>query len=289
MKRMLETNAFGQKIPEIRELLREPEVAGYVRDTLITVLQALDIPNPVLPVEEVLGIAGTYSNLADYEKGANELLARVGVTQRIPAKLSNRAEQIYSQIKNYIAGKSVLDFGCGDGKVGELIARSGLEVTLADIYRHAHTCETGLEFVSLEENTPAPIDKQYDTTLLLTVLHHSNTPMQTLQDAVRLTKKNGSIIVIESVYGIDDKTAFGRLHAEEQRCANIFFDHFYNRVIHYSDNPLTKVTVPFNFRTPEQWKDVFERNGNVQTGVVCLGIDQPTVPEYHTLHVLRVK
>ena len=76
---------------------------------------------------------------------------------------------------------------------------------------------------------------------------------------------------------------------EQQRRVNIFFDHFYNRVIHYSTDPNSKVNVPYNFNTPERWKKEFADAGLEEEKVVHLGVDQPTVPEYHTLHVLRVK
>ena len=77
------------------------------------------------------------------------------------------------------------------------------------------------------------------------------------------------------------------LSAEQQRKINIFFDHFYNRVLHYSKDAKTKVNVPFNFNTPANWETVFAKYGLKQEALVHLGLDQPTVPEYHTLHVLK--
>jgi hypothetical protein len=77
------------------------------------------------------------------------------------------------------------------------------------------------------------------------------------------------------------------LFFEQQRKANIFFDHFYNRVLHYSPNPENKVNVPFNFNTPNGWETLFSNCGLKQETLLHLGLDQPTVPEYHTLHVLR--
>ena len=174
-----------------------------------------------------------------------------------------------------------MDLGCGDGKVGELLSKQNLEVTLADIYEHEHVNSTGLRFLE-----KVPLGEKYDLTLLLTVLHHSEDPLITLKEAKKLTKKSGRIIVIESVYGVEIGD-FGKLSSEQQRLTNVFFDHFYNRVIHYSDDPNKKVSVPFNFQTPTEWKKTFEDVGLVQIGFEELGIDQPIVPEYHTLHVLE--
>jgi len=284
---MSEINAFGQEIPEIKEILRNQVIRQYISNALVSVLNELEIDDPNSIVDDVLRLAESYETKEDYELQAHQFLERQGVTTRIPEKLSNRADLIYSQIQEYVSG-SVLDLGCGDGKVGALLAKDSLEVMLADVYKHDHVDSTRLDFVQFKAGKRIPIELQYDTTLVLTVLHHSSNPYDTIEQAKRLTKKGGRIIVIESVYGIEDETEFGKLGKEEQRLANIFFDHFYNRVIHYSDDPQNKVNVPFNFRTPPQWKEFFEQHELEQEKVIYLGQDQPTVPEYHTLHVLRV-
>ena len=82
-------------------------------------------------------------------------------------------------------------------------------------------------------------------------------------------------------------TGYLKLSAEQQRLLNVFFDHFYNRILTYSTNPETKVNVPFNFNTPDNWKAVFAQYGLKEEKVVHLGLDQQIAPEYHTLHVLR--
>jgi len=56
----------------------------------------------------------------------------------------------------------------------------------------------------------------------------------------------------------------------------------------YSDEPSKKINVPFNFNTPDGWKKIFEEHGLTQELVVDMNMDQPTVPEYHTMHILRV-
>ncbi|MFH1440294.1 MAG: methyltransferase domain-containing protein [Candidatus Woesearchaeota archaeon] len=317
----MRTNQFGQDIPEIRDILRNADVRQYIRDTLITILQALDVHFPDDNIDDFLRIADSdRTTLEKYEQEAHEYLQSLGVTERIPAKLSDRANLIYSQIKPFLLPGKVLDIGCGDGRVGELLAGDGLgndvgdgvDVMLVDTYEHEHIKEcrdkTGkrLQFRLMTDPKKVPIEiqtpslpynrrqlKPYDNTLLLTVLHHSSYPTATISEAKRLTRREGRIIVIESVYGVSDDTSFGQLNHENQRVANIFFDHLYNRVIHYSKNPRNpnqsskKVNVPFNFNTPNSWRMFFEKYGLRQEGMFKLGIDQPCVPEYHTLHVLR--
>ena len=156
---------------------------------------------------------------------------------------------------------------------------------LVDVYEHGNIANVDLPFGLIKQNKQIPfLHDMFDTTLLLTVLHHSDEPLQVLEEARRVTKQGGRVIVLESVYGVD---AYGDLTIEEQRLVNIFFDHFYNRIIHYNEFEENKVNVPFNFRTPEQWNELFEQNGFKVVSTTHLGFDQQCVPEYHTLHVLE--
>lgn len=310
-------NAFGKELYDIQEILQKP-VEEYIQNTLESVLSCIGIRDPAQQTKSIFEHARKYDSLEEYEHAAHEILMACDAVTRIPQSLQERASRVYRQIRNYVGGKYVLDLGCGDGAIAALLAKQeipSVHVVLADV-----TVDTAL---TKFYQTPRGIDLQnvtvcvdfsilddrakyvpfylldpkkkslfnskvFDETLLLTVLHHCDDPIQTLQEAQRVTKHGGQIIIIESVYGIQDETAYGRLTAEEQFQANIFFDHFYNRVLHYSKDPQTKVNVPFNFNTPEGWKREFERLCLKQKEVVHLGIDQPTVPEYHTLHILEV-
>ncbi len=287
-KQVKQFNIFNQEIPEFRELLSNNNVRDYVCNTLEQVLRQLKIKDSSTAVPEILSLAQMEASC--YERNGRQLLEGIGVIDRIPPVLSERAILVYQQIKSFIYGKSVLDLGCGDGNVGKIFAtKKNLEVALADVYEHTNVIQTGLPFYRIAVDGTIPTGKQYDNTLVLTVLHHADDPIKTLQEAKRVTKEDGRIIVIESVYGIADNSSFGKLSEEEQRLANIFFDHFYNRVVHYNDDPPKKVNVPYNFNTPKDWKQIFEAQGLEQIAYQALGIDQPIVPEYHTLHVLQKK
>ncbi len=281
-------NAFNQKIPEIKELFTDVKVETHIRDTLRSVLSYLEISDSEEVIGYTLNKAKSYKSLAEYEKSVHQLFDKKRITQGIPVKLGNRAKLMFNQIKDYVKGHQVLDLGCGDGKVGELISKQGRQVVLADVYRNGNISNLSLPFIQIKQKGKIPFDdNMFDTSLLLTVLHHSDDPSQVLSETKRVTKEDGSIIVIESVYGV--KKYSGNLTEEQQRLVNIFFDHFYNRVIHYSEFKENKVNVPFNFQTPEAWKKFFAKHGLVQKKLVHLGFDQKTVPEYHTLHVLQVK
>ena len=293
-------NAFGLELYEVKEIVADKKVKETIGSMLSSVLTYLgvsvDKSNRI--IINCLQIASSDQKLDDYEEQAHNILEKESVAQKIPEKLFARASLIYSQIAPYLLSGSVLDYGCGDGQVGELIAEKNKQVTLTDVYEHSHIEQTGLPFKPFKQGAKAPfINNQFDNTLAITVFHHSNDPQSTIKNVHAITKKDGRAIVIESVYGVKGKELpkaaqekiknYLALTAEQQRMTNVFFDHFYNRIIHCSKDTKTKVNVPFNFNTPENWAKIFVQCGFKQESVIHLGIDQPTAPEYHTLHVLK--
>jgi SAM-dependent methyltransferase len=292
-------NAFGLPIYEIKDLLADREIEAVIHTMCRVVFRYLGISDKKSDADmvECLHFACTYRNVTEYEQSAHTVLARKGIAKAIPEKLTERACIMHGQIKPYLIAGSVLDLGCGDARLAKLLAQDGFTLQLADIYQNSNVANVSLPFKLLKQGEAIPFDdNQFDNTLLITVLHHSNNPMQVLHDACRVTRANGRVIVTESVYGVNGQELspaqrvqgqqYLALTPEQQRRVNIFFDHFYNRVIHYTDDPTQKVNVPYNFNTPEMWKQLFEQTGLKQERIVHLGVDQPAVPEYHTLHVL---
>ena len=293
-------NAFEMPIFEIKDVLQDPEIENVIQSMRRDVFKSLGIDDAKsdMVMDQCLKFAKNYDDINEYEQAAHNILESEGVVDAIPEKLIERAEIIHEQIKKYLKDGLVLDFGCGDARLAQLIAKDGNEVQLADVYENPNVAKTGLPFELLEQGKDIPFeDNKFDNTLLLTVFHHSDDPIQLMKETKRVTKPGGRVIVIESVYDVDGKELsederkkseeYLALSPEQQRRVNIFFDHFYNRVIHNSDDPSKKVNVPFNFNTPEEWKKLFDEQDLKQEEVVHLGPDQPTVPEYHTLHVLK--
>lgn len=295
-------NAFGLSIYEIKDVLSDREIEAVMQTMRRDVFRYLGIPDEKSDavMAECFALVRSCKNVQEYERRAHEALQREGATDAIPAKLVERARIMHQQIKTHLSAGSVLDLGCGDARLAQLLEQDGFTLQLADVYENLNVAKSKLPFKLLGQSETTPFnDSQFDNTLLLTVLHHSDNPIQVIQEARRVTRPDGKIIVIESVYGVDGEElsenertkakGYLSLTPEQQRRINIFFDHFYNRVIHYTEDPTKKVNVPFNFNTPEMWESLFEQNGLEQTGVKHLGVDQPLVPEYHTLHILTAK
>jgi SAM-dependent methyltransferase len=293
-------NAFGSSIPHRQEILASGRCVSYLSLTLENYLASLGAERQTRPemIDLILSIAVEETEDISYEARVHELLLDVISQSSIKSALSLRATRIFTQISHHLAAGSTLDYGCGDGTVGRLIQKSYGDVVLADVYRHPDTQTAGLPFVSLTQEGVSPLRPDtFHNVILCTVLHHSAWPLATLEEAARVTKRGGRIIVIESVYGVAPREgvqaqaneyteSFLRLTVDEQFAVNVFFDHFYNRCVHYAPDAAMKVNVPYNYQTAEGWQRIFEDHLLSVDTVVQLGIDQPLAPLFHTLYVL---
>jgi hypothetical protein len=141
-----------------------------------------------------------------------------------------------------------------------------------------------LPFEIYQEGQALPIKDQFDTVLLLTVLHHSRNPDALLQLAWEATASR--LIIIESVVDPGPTTppvdySLIQSPREDQVAFAAFVDWFYNRVLH------DDVPVPYNFTTPAAWESVFLRNKMNCTKTVHYGQDISIGPEYHVMFILE--
>lgn len=236
--------------------------------------------------------------------------------------------QIGEIIESRYAGRTInlADVGCGDGLVTKLLTEQLSEkinfqdIALMDVINYLDptveklVAEERFQFIEIPEvSDDFQLGKKFDCVLLLTVLHHSEHPATVYNACSKLLTPNGIMIVIESCVDLNtedvlkypsilnaksvlhDSTGlngsahndlikhFLELDQSDQMLYATFIDWFYNRVLHQD------VNVPYNFTSPIEWNDTFQRN-SLMPQIIDLyieGFDQLLVPEFHTIHILK--
>lgn len=159
-------------------------------------------------------------------------------------------------------GSSVLDIGSGSGIYYSILKSRGMEVTLLDVIRFK-SCPFP---VTLYDGRHFPFaDESVDTSLLVTVLHHTSDPLQILKEAARVSRKN--VIVIEDIY----ESFLGGVIT---RIRDMFFNFEY-------------VGHPLQFRSAKDWEKDFLGLGYSLVRVEKFYSYLLGIPIYTGLFVLR--
>ena len=148
-------------------------------------------------------------------------------------------------------GSSILDIGCGDGQISELIASKveGSSISGIDVM------ERSIANIDVSKydgrNIPLP-DNSVDTCTFVDVLHHADDPFRVLQEAGRVARKS---VVIK------DHLADGFLSWEILR----FMD--------WVGNERHGVALPYNYLKKAEWETFFTDLGwTIDTWNTKLGI-----------------
>lgn len=197
-------------------------------------------------------------------------------------QLQRRADTVAAQIAPWITGTSLLDYGCGDGRIVSRCTAGMQRLALYDLDDVGPRSSPFGELLDAPVNQVASLSQCWDTVLVLTVLHHSESPLQTLADAAACATQR--LIVIESCVWDDSgllvqHSPVTELKGESARHYAVLTDWFYNRVVY------SGICVPFNFAGPKYWMEQIERNGFQVVHAKDLGVDIPIVPEHHFLIV----
>lgn len=158
------------------------------------------------------------------------------------------SDQMAGQID---AGSSILDIGCGDGQISELIESkvenssiTGIDVMERSIANIEVAKYDGLN-IEMEDNS-------VDVCTFVDVLHHADEPLRVLQEAGRVARKS---VVIK------DHLADGFLNWEILR----FMD--------WVGNERHGVSLPYNYLKKAEWDQHFaELNWKVETWNTKLAI-----------------
>lgn len=279
-------NVWGHHIPTPQSVILSQALRPHIEGLLSKILNLLGLRNDAIERFKRLAIDKAIIEeddpLVAYERDLKAgLIGQIKPHEKDDV-LTERAKIVYSEIKPFLHGDSLLDIGCGNGMISNLAKAQFKNILLLDVVKYVpHALH--LPFKLYKEGERLPINGQYDTVLLLTVLHHSNNPAELLKLAWEATRKR--LIIIESVVGVHQlepsiKYELVNLTDDDQIAYAAFVDWFYNRVLH------DEVPVPYNFTTPEKWKSIFSEHNMPVTQAIQLGQDVEIGPEFHYLFVL---
>ncbi|HCR86048.1 MAG TPA: hypothetical protein DIV86_05155, partial [Alphaproteobacteria bacterium] len=137
------------------------------------------------------------------------------------------------------ANGSVLDIGCGNGNISRVLKEKFPDLKITGVDVIAGNSEA-IKIVQYDGKKLPFEDKQFDCSMLITVLHHTDDYIPILEEAKRVTK---------------DKI--------------ILFDHQYSSkldwctlaLIDWPGNVPFGVYTPFNFKTRKEWKAILTEVG----------------------------
>jgi SAM-dependent methyltransferase len=280
-------NYWNRQIPTPQSVILNHKLHTQINEYLSKVLALFGLDGPAISRFQmtVAHIAKKEKDdtLVAYERALKRELTGLTKQSSESKALNDRAKIIYSEIKDFLVGDSLLDIGCGNGLISNLSRNHFKQKLLLDVVEYVPEA-FNLDFKLYKEGQPLPISEPFDTVFLLTVLHHSKNPEELLKLAWGATKKR--LIIIESVIGVHQVTPPVRYELansdiEDQIGFAAFVDWFYNRVLH------DDVPVPYNFTTVDDWESTFSKNKMRLARTIHFGQDIEIGPEYHVLFVLE--
>ncbi len=290
-------NVFGHTIPGLPGCL-EGELSVLLGDLLCGLLTVRAGAAPGHAAEltrELFALIRRHREQGPAAKACRGLLAREGLLAGLRGDLPARSGRMARQVRPHLRGPAVLDFGCGDGRVGAALSGVDLRVGLCDLVDARHPDARGLPWRQVEPRLEARLfDTAWDTALVLNVLHHSFSPLEALRQVAAQEPRR--VVTIESVHAVvpetipaaewervvDDNPAAAvwlTLSAKDQLAHNAFWDWLFTQVINELDR------TPFNYQPADRWSEHLASLGYREVERRHLGIDQPLVPEYHVLQV----
>ena len=126
--------------------------------------------------------------------------------------------------KFYFKDKTIIDVGCGNGRIGRIIAplcESYYGCDLSEsVYAFPSYLETNNVSLIRTSGTNLPFsDEVSDVTVCWGVLHHMDDPFSGLKELMRVTKRGGEILIFIYAKGYDGRKNLNELakHVEENK------------------------------------------------------------------------
>jgi ABC-type nitrate/sulfonate/bicarbonate transport system ATPase subunit/ubiquinone/menaquinone biosynthesis C-methylase UbiE len=276
-------SVFGHRVYSPADVLHDTTLSEVLKTTFLGICRELSIASGDSEKLTAEIWKRSDAGLLEFEERLQECVKAIVPPDHLQSALRRRSQTIAEQVRPFLVGSSLADIGCGDGLVAWHVKAQVESIVLTDVHSYLDE-RIKFPFYAYSEGEALPLTQPVDTSLLLTVLHHSEDPIKLLMETKRVTRHRA--IVIESVFGVSSdtdtpKSVLRTLDIERQLKYQTFLDWLYNRVFHDG------VPVPFNFNTPKAWQQIFTDTGWEVERAIDLGVDQAIVPEHHFLFVLK--
>ncbi len=180
--------------------------------------------------------------------------------------IKKRAMLIGEQVLPFIKDNdNILDFGCGDMAISEYISNNKkVEITGMDTVDYNSGKFTFIKY----KNGELPFrDNEFDVTLAVFVLHHTDNPSFYLRELSRISSNR--IILIEDIF-------------------NNRFEQIITYIVDWIGNHIESwsVIIPFNYKSIEEWKELFNEN-NIKLNHIKRFYPHP-IPNIPTRNIIMV-
>ncbi len=175
-----------------------------------------------------------------------------------------KARKIAHHCGSFVKGE-VLDVGAGRCIIAREIKKQlNVNVSCIDVVDHN---ETEMKLTIYDGKKIPFKENNFNTVMLVYVLHHCDDPISVLKECLRVCKKNGRLIIFED---------FGFI--------------FFTYLLDWISNKLHNVEAPLNFKKYDEWKNIFT-GLNMEIEHVEDGVERQFFYPFvnHKMFVLRVK
>lgn len=176
------------------------------------------------------------------------LLQKTAATRRLLLGLAApRARETVDHFASYLRpDETILDVGSGICDITNLLINRGHPVTALDVDDFSYVA--AIQPVIYDGEVMPFADKQFDTALILTVMHHTPHPEIILREAARVARR---VIITEDIY-----------YNTPHKYATFFMDSLLN--LEFTGHPHTN-------KTDKQWRTLFQKEGLRVVGEKSMG------------------